>query len=626
MSSFRNLGGSFRSRPKSPAKPPHGGSASGSFKKLGALGKSFVARSRPQTPSVSIEDAFKVFDKDGSGSLSTDELHAVLTRPGGGVPLTREEVEELIREFDVNQDGELQYEEFAALWASSQGIAPPQPKTSVLSRALSKSKLNSDPVPKAKPVSDRRIVKRLPNPGAPGASPRAQASAPPHKSPHASTRSWGTKPATQPSTAKPKSAAQKAPEVELTGAKDLRALAQDQEEAAQALVSRAGAEGTFERRLGAALVSNELAKKAMKGVPGANLALTDLLRSWDKNKDGTLQKMEFRQAVRTSLKLHATNQDIDALFDQFDVDGSGNLEIQELKPCLKALQETAESAEAEKEHFAEQEAAHRQIANDAREAADAMDAIETEEKRLATLRTDEGAPLPIRMAFMMAKRGKKPEEIATRWVGAIQQGVGVDAKMFVTKKVFREGLLHATVDGSPATPEEADAWFGAVLAMTPAQRNSTSPVPGNESGTPVVTPTVTPTTTPRVAAGKPRRDAPMIELVSTLKRAREDGSRAQEEEIALQKEVKTLQKAARVQQAAIISQLAQRKSSEEAAAEARKKSAAEQIAAAEATNRAQQEARERKQAKKAEEKAAFEAKVEAKRAAFAADSSMHVRT
>ena len=50
-------------------------------------------------------DAFNMFDKDGSGSLSVEEVKAVLTRPGGGVPISDAEAAALIAEFDTNGDG-----------------------------------------------------------------------------------------------------------------------------------------------------------------------------------------------------------------------------------------------------------------------------------------------------------------------------------------------------------------------------------------------------------------------------------------------------------------------------------------------------------------------------------------
>lgn len=63
-----------------------------------------------------IRAAFDVFDTDGSGSLSAQELKAVLSRPGGGAPLTSQEAQDIIDEFDINGDGELQFDEFRAFW------------------------------------------------------------------------------------------------------------------------------------------------------------------------------------------------------------------------------------------------------------------------------------------------------------------------------------------------------------------------------------------------------------------------------------------------------------------------------------------------------------------------------
>lgn len=50
-----------------------------------------------------LKNAFKVFDKDGSGTISSDELRHVLKSLGEN--LTDEEVEEMIRLADRNGDG-----------------------------------------------------------------------------------------------------------------------------------------------------------------------------------------------------------------------------------------------------------------------------------------------------------------------------------------------------------------------------------------------------------------------------------------------------------------------------------------------------------------------------------------
>ena len=58
-----------------------------------------------------IRQAFKVFDKDGNGYISAAELRHVMATLGE--KLTDYEVDQMIREADVDGDGQLSYEEFA---------------------------------------------------------------------------------------------------------------------------------------------------------------------------------------------------------------------------------------------------------------------------------------------------------------------------------------------------------------------------------------------------------------------------------------------------------------------------------------------------------------------------------
>ena len=76
-----------------------------------------MARKMKDTDSEEeILEAFKVFDKDGNGFISAAELRHVMTNLGE--KLTDEEVDEMIREADVDGDGQINYEEFVKMMMS----------------------------------------------------------------------------------------------------------------------------------------------------------------------------------------------------------------------------------------------------------------------------------------------------------------------------------------------------------------------------------------------------------------------------------------------------------------------------------------------------------------------------
>ncbi|XP_012617817.1 calmodulin-like [Microcebus murinus] len=58
-------------------------------------------------------EAFRAFDKDGNVHNSAAELHHVMTNLGE--KLTDEEADEMIREADIDGDGQVNYEEFVQM-------------------------------------------------------------------------------------------------------------------------------------------------------------------------------------------------------------------------------------------------------------------------------------------------------------------------------------------------------------------------------------------------------------------------------------------------------------------------------------------------------------------------------
>ena len=76
--------------------------------------------SEPKSPAAierELRDAFKLFDRDGSGTVTSDEFTAILTRPGGGKPLTIDHAVWLFQKADLNGAGVVDYGEFCKAWS-----------------------------------------------------------------------------------------------------------------------------------------------------------------------------------------------------------------------------------------------------------------------------------------------------------------------------------------------------------------------------------------------------------------------------------------------------------------------------------------------------------------------------
>ncbi|KAG4396045.1 hypothetical protein GLYMA_19G098900v4 [Glycine max] len=60
-----------------------------------------------------LKEAFRVFDKDHDGYISPSELRSVMRTIGEKV--TDEEVEQMVKEADLDGDGLIDYEEFVRM-------------------------------------------------------------------------------------------------------------------------------------------------------------------------------------------------------------------------------------------------------------------------------------------------------------------------------------------------------------------------------------------------------------------------------------------------------------------------------------------------------------------------------
>jgi len=75
-----------------------------------------AAKQANMTMEDELRGAFNVFDQDGSGYISAQELKQVLENLGES--LTDEEVDEMMKEADLDSDGQVSFEEFVKMMAN----------------------------------------------------------------------------------------------------------------------------------------------------------------------------------------------------------------------------------------------------------------------------------------------------------------------------------------------------------------------------------------------------------------------------------------------------------------------------------------------------------------------------
>ena len=70
-------------------------------------------RMKEADPEDELLEAFKVFDRDGNGFITSHELRHIMNNLGEG--LTPEEIEEMVKEADQDNDGQIDYDEFVKM-------------------------------------------------------------------------------------------------------------------------------------------------------------------------------------------------------------------------------------------------------------------------------------------------------------------------------------------------------------------------------------------------------------------------------------------------------------------------------------------------------------------------------
>ena len=81
-------------------------------------------------------------------------------------------------------------------------------------------------------------------------------------------------------------------------------------------------------------MAGDVQEQLVKLLERSKTRVIDLFRAWDDDFSGTIDKKEFRRAIR-SLGVQCTKQQIDDMFDVFDIDGSGCIDYHELNRHLR---------------------------------------------------------------------------------------------------------------------------------------------------------------------------------------------------------------------------------------------------------------------------------------------------
>ena len=147
---------------------------------------------------------------------------------------------------------------------------------------------------------------------------------------------------------------------------------------------------------------------------------------------GTVQKGEFRLKIRATLMPDATSADIDALFDQYNGDGGGNIDSEELKAAFTRIKENASEWRRTVMIPRERAAKLRERAAAAKEASVAVGTAEQLERELEELDAALSGNIEVQLGMIMAHRKINVGDIVGAWA--------VSRRNELTRQEFRDNV------------------------------------------------------------------------------------------------------------------------------------------------------------------------------------------
>ena len=139
-----------------------------------------------------------------------------------------------------------------------------------------------------------------------------------------------------------------------------------------------------------------------------------LLKDWDTKGKGEFLKGEFRLNLRNT-GIIVTSQEADDLFDSWDEDKGGSLDLGELKAALTKVQEAARAFRDLPDPNKDRVDLLNRRASEAEEAASACAAADRAEEELEQLKASLLGRADVQLGALLYRRKVKPGAVVTHW-------------------------------------------------------------------------------------------------------------------------------------------------------------------------------------------------------------------
>ena len=210
----------------------------------------------------------------------------------------------------------------------------------------------------------------------------------------------------------------------------------------------------------------------------AKVKLEHQLREWDRTGDGSISKGEFRVRLRSlGLPNSYAVGEVDELFEKYDTDRSGTIDLQELKHALKRLKNaTKAQCRGEDKDKGEGNPKVKELRAKvaaAREAVACADRADLCGEELSSMREQFARQIDLALGALLLKRHIQIGEIVRLWPKP--RGKSHERhKAEVSKAEFQDEVTMLNLQVSVPAPPEADAETKHSTARAPSARAPTA--------------------------------------------------------------------------------------------------------------------------------------------------------